>query len=83
MPEKKRMLAGQLQHCAVAVVMFIGRIKKVVNTYVRATYQSVTIQMTPTEQYFPAPVFSTLYKVVLALESVDETLKSVFSIKSY
>ena len=39
--------------------------------------------MTPTEQYFPAPVFSTLYKVVLALESVDETFKSVFSIKSY
>ena len=77
------MLTGQLQHCAVAVVMFIGRIKKVVNTYVRATYQSVTIQMTPTEQYVPAPVFSTLYKVVLALESVDETSKSVFSIKSY
>ena len=83
MPDKKRMLTGQLQHCAVAVVMFIGRIKKVVNTYVRATYQSVTIQMTPTEQYVPAPVFSTLYKVVLALESVDETSKSVFSIKSY
>ena len=70
-------LAGQLQHCAMAAVRFIGRIKKVVNTYVRATYQSVTIQTTPTKQHFPAPVFNMLNKVVLTLESVDEILKSV------
>ena len=37
--------------------------------------QSVTIQMKAIEQYFPVVLFITLYKVVLAFESVDEILK--------
>ena len=37
---------------------------------------SVTIQMKAIEQYFPAVLFLTLYKVVLTFESVDEILKS-------
>ena len=36
---------------------------------------SVTIQMKATEQYFPAVLFITLYKVVLTFDSVDEILK--------
>ena len=34
----------------------------------------VTIQMKPTEQYFPVVLFIMLYKVVLTFESVDEIL---------
>ena len=36
---------------------------------------SVTIQMKATEQYFLVVLFTTLYKVVLTFESVDEILK--------
>ena len=39
--------------------------------------QSVTIQMKPTEQYFPVVLIIMLYKVVLTFESVDEILQSV------
>ena len=35
---------------------------------------SVTIQLKATEQYFPAVLFITLYKVVLTFEFVDEIL---------
>ena len=46
-------------------------------------YQSVTIQIKATEQYFPVVLFMMLYKVVLAVESVDEILKCDHSNKSY
>ena len=36
--------------------------------------QCVTIKMKATEQYFHVVLFITLYKVVLTLKSVDETL---------
>ena len=39
--------------------------------------------MKATEQYFPVVLFITLYKVVLAFESVDETLKCDHSNESY
>ena len=45
--------------------------------------QSVTIQMKPTEQYFPVVLFIMLYKVVLTFESVDEILKCDHSNESY
>ena len=35
----------------------------------------MTIQMKANEQYFPVVLFTMLYKVVLAFESVDEILK--------
>jgi len=35
----------------------------------------MTIQMKASKQYFPVVLFSMLYKVVLAFESVDEILK--------
>ena len=35
----------------------------------------MTIHMKATEQYFSVVLFSTLYKVVLTFESVDEILK--------
>ena len=35
------------------------------------------------EQYFPAVLFIMLYKMVLAFESVDETLKCDHSNESY
>ena len=38
-------------------------------------FESVTIQMKATEQYFPVVLFIMLYKVVLTFESVDEILK--------
>ena len=37
----------------------------------------------PTELYFPVVLFIMLYKVVLTLESVDETLKCDHSNESY
>ena len=36
---------------------------------------SVTIEMKAIEQYFPVILFVLLYSVVLAFESVDETLQ--------
>ena len=36
-------------------------------------FYDVTIQMKATKQYFPVVLFIMLYKVVLTLESVDET----------
>ena len=44
---------------------------------------AVTIQMKATEQYVPAVLFITLYKVVLTFESVDEILWCDHSNKSY
>ena len=44
---------------------------------------SVTIQMKATEQYFPAVLFLTLYKVVLTFECVDEILQCDHSNESY
>ena len=35
------------------------------------------------EKYFPAVMFSTLYKVVLTFESMDEILKCYHSNESY
>ena len=46
-------------------------------------FQSVTIQMKATEQYFPVVLFIMLYKVVLTFESVDEILKCDHSNESY
>ena len=46
-------------------------------------YQSVTIQMKATEQYFAVVLFIMLYKVVLTFESVDEILKCDHSNESY
>ena len=39
--------------------------------------------MKGTEQYFPAVLFSALYKVVLTFESVDEMLQCNYSNESY
>ena len=36
-----------------------------------------------TEQYFPGILFIMLQKVILTLESVDETLKCVYSSENY
>ena len=36
---------------------------------------SLTIQMESIEQYFPAVLFTMLYKVILAFESVGEFVK--------
>ena len=47
------------------------------------TFESVTIQMKATEQYFPVVLFILLYKVVLTFESVDEILKCDRSNESY
>jgi len=44
---------------------------------------SVTIQVNPTEQYFPVVLFIMLYKVILTFESVDEILKSDHSNDRY
>ena len=45
---------------------------------------SVTIQMKATEQYFPVVLFIMLYKVILTVEYVDETLqRDVHSNNSY
>ena len=46
-------------------------------------YQVVIIQIKDTKQYFPAELFSVLYKVVLAFESVGEILKCDHSNESY
>ena len=46
-------------------------------------FQSVTIQMKATEQYFPVMLFIMLYKVVLTCESMDEILKCDHSNESY
>ena len=43
----------------------------------------VTIQIKATEQYFAVVLFTTLYKVALTFESVDEILKCDNSNKSY
>ena len=43
---------------------------------------SVTIQMKPTEQYFPVVLFIMLYNVVLSFECVDETLKCNIQMKA-
>ena len=43
----------------------------------------MTIQMIASKQYFPVVLFSMLYKVVLAFESVDEILKCDHSNESY
>ena len=40
-------------------------------------------QTKATEQHFPVVLFITLYKVVLAFESVDEILKCDHSNESY
>ena len=45
--------------------------------------KSVSIQTKATEQYFPVVLFIMLQKVVLTLESVDETPKCVYSNESY
>ena len=45
--------------------------------------KSVTIQMKPTEQYFPVVLFIVPYKVVLSFETVDEILKCDHSNESY
>jgi len=45
--------------------------------------ESVSIQMKPTEQYFPVVMFIMLYKVVLTFKSVDEMLKCFHSNESY
>ena len=34
--------------------------------------QSLTIEIKATEQYFPVVLFTTLYKVILNFQSVDE-----------
>ena len=39
--------------------------------------------MKATEQYFPVVLFTTLYKVILTFESVDEVLKCDHSNESY
>ena len=39
--------------------------------------------MKATEQYFPVELFSTLYKVVLTFEPMEEILKCDHSTKSY
>ena len=46
-------------------------------------FESVTIEMKATEQYFPVVLFIMLYKVVPTFESVDEILKCDHSNKSY
>ena len=43
----------------------------------------MTIQIKATEQSFPVVLFIMMYKVVLTLESVDETLKYGHSNESY
>ena len=43
----------------------------------------MTIQMKAIEQYFHVVLFSMLYKVVLPLKSVDETLACNHSNESY
>ena len=45
--------------------------------------KSVTIQMKPTEQYFPVVLFIMLYKVVLTFESMDEIPKCDHSNETY
>ena len=45
--------------------------------------QTVTIKIKATEQYFPVVLFIMLNKVVLTLESVDETLNCDHSNESY
>ena len=40
-------------------------------------YQSMTIQMKATDQYFSVVLFVLLYKVLLTFEYVDETLKVI------
>ena len=45
--------------------------------------QSVTIQMTASEQYFPVVLFIMLRKVVLTSESVDKILWCDHSNESY
>ena len=39
------------------------------------SFESVTIQMKATEQYFPVVLFIMLYKVILTFESVDEIIQ--------
>ena len=43
----------------------------------------MTIQMKAIEQYFPAELFTVLYKVGLTFESVDEILKCDHSNESF
>ena len=43
----------------------------------------MTIKMEATEPYFPVVLLIMLYKVVLAIESVDEILKCDHSNESY
>ena len=43
----------------------------------------MTIQMKDIEQYFHVVLFIMLYKVVLTLKSVDETLACDHSVESY
>ena len=47
------------------------------------TFESVTVQMKATEQYFPMVLFVMLYKVVVTFESMDEILKCDHSNESY
>ena len=47
------------------------------------SFQTVTIQMKATEQYFPVVLFIMLYKVVLTFGSMDEILKCDNSNESY
>ena len=53
-----------------------------VQTYVSVDKSMRSIQMKAAEQYFPAELFITLYKVVLTFESVDTILASDNSVKA-
>ena len=43
----------------------------------------MSIELKATEQYFPVMLLTTLFKVVLTFEPVDETLKCDHSNESY
>ena len=55
-------------HCALQVVL---------------SFESMTMQIKSTAQYFRVALFIMLYKVVLTFESVDEILKCDHSNESY
>ena len=46
-------------------------------------FESVTIQMKATEQYFAVVLFIMLYKVILTFESVEESVNCDHSNESY
>ena len=45
-------------------------------------FQSVTIQMKATEQYFPVVLFIMLYKVILTFESVEKYYSVIIQMKA-